>query len=503
MLRKLIRDEAPDYLLVVFDARGDHFRHRLYDGYKATRDAQPEDLSAQIPIVRELVQAHRIPLLEVEDFEADDVIATLVRRAPADAQIAIVSTDKDLMQLVGGRVVLIDGIKERRYDEKAVEERFGVPPSQLLDLRALAGDPSDNIPGVKGIGAKGAAELIREWGDLESLLAHAAEVPSKRAREALLAQIDQARLSKQLATLHDDVPLPLALGPRRAAAGSRAAARACTAARVLAPARPAPERGRSRAAGTSAPRCAASGIAGRCARRQLRALPRSRSCRLRRGRADGRLARGPRAFAQGPARRRACARGRRTSPRASSPGGRRPAAHALRGQGRAAVIGARTSPCRCGSGAVLGSPRRRDVELAAQLLIRAARAQSGSSPLGARADAATGRRAGASARARPAGGLAAAPDRRLGGCAGLRRAALEASLAGARRTGMDALPHSGASSRACSRMERAPACIDETALSQLSGLHPACRAQAHIHALAGERFLINSPKRLQRICSRS
>ena len=161
--------------------------------------------------MREILLAHRIPILEVADFEADDVIATLVRRAPADAQIAIVSTDKDLMQLVGGRVVLLDGMKERRYDEKEVEERFGVPPSQLLDLRALAGDASDNIPGVKGIGAKGAAELIREWGDLESLLAHAAEVASKRAREALLGQMEQARLSKRLATLRSDVPLPLEL----------------------------------------------------------------------------------------------------------------------------------------------------------------------------------------------------------------------------------------------------------------------------------------------------
>jgi DNA polymerase-1 len=208
MLGKVIREESPDYLLVVFDARGQNFRHQLFTDYKATRDAQPEDLSAQIPIVHELVQALQIPILEVAGFEADDVIATLVRRAPADAEIAIVSSDKDLMQLVGGRVVLLDGVKDRRYDEKEVESRFGVPPSQLLDLRALVGDTSDNIPGVSGIGAKGAAELIRRWGDLENLLAHAAEVESKRAREALLQQADRARLSKQLATLHSEVPLP-------------------------------------------------------------------------------------------------------------------------------------------------------------------------------------------------------------------------------------------------------------------------------------------------------
>jgi DNA polymerase-1 len=208
MLRKLIREEAPDALVVVFDARGRTFRHRLYPGYKASRDAQPEDLSAQIPIAREIVRAHGIPILEVPDVEADDVIATLVRSAPPDAQISIVSTDRDLMQLVGERVVLLDGIKDRRYDAKAVEERFGVPPAQVLDLRALAGDASDDIPGVKGIGAKGAAELIRQWGDLENLLAHAAELPSKRMREALTSQVEQARLSRELATLRSDVPLP-------------------------------------------------------------------------------------------------------------------------------------------------------------------------------------------------------------------------------------------------------------------------------------------------------
>jgi DNA polymerase-1 len=211
MLRKLIREEAPDYLVVVFDTRAKSFRNRLYADYKATRDAQPEDLSAQIPLTRELVRAHHVPILEVEGFEADDVIATLVRRAPEDARIAIVSTDKDLMQLVGERVVLLDGIKDRRYDAKEVEARFGVPPSQLLDLRALVGDTSDNIPGVQGIGPKGAAELIQRFGDLENLLAHTADIPCKRAREALETQAGQARLSKQLAALHSDVPLPLEL----------------------------------------------------------------------------------------------------------------------------------------------------------------------------------------------------------------------------------------------------------------------------------------------------
>ncbi len=211
MLNKVIREEAPDHVAVVFDARGKSFRHEFFPEYKANRDAQPEDLSAQMPRVRELVDAYRIPVLEVPGVEADDVIATLVEEAPDDAQIAIVSTDKDLMQLVGERVVLLDTMKDRRLDPAAVEQRFGVPPEKVLDTRALVGDPSDNIPGVKGIGEKGAAKLISEWGNLETLLTHAGDVKAKRAREALQEHAEVARLSKRLATLKRDVELPSGL----------------------------------------------------------------------------------------------------------------------------------------------------------------------------------------------------------------------------------------------------------------------------------------------------
>jgi DNA polymerase-1 len=209
MLNKVLREESPDFVAVAFDPRGGSFRKRIFDDYKAGRDAQPEDLSAQIPVVRELLEAFRIPLLEVPDFEADDVIAALVKRAPEDVRVTIISTDKDLMQLVSDRVHLLDGVGDRRYGPAEVEERFGVTPDQMLDLRALVGDPSDNIPGVKGIGAKGAAKLIDEWGTLEALIANADQVKTKRAREALLEQADQARLSKRLATLRDDIELGL------------------------------------------------------------------------------------------------------------------------------------------------------------------------------------------------------------------------------------------------------------------------------------------------------
>jgi DNA polymerase-1 len=211
MLGKVVREESPDLLVVAFDPRGGSFRRRIFEGYKATRDAQPEDLSAQIPIVRELIEAWGIPLLEVEDFEADDIIATLVEQAGPDAEVRIISTDKDLMQLVDDHVQLVDAVKDRRYGPEEVEARFGVPPAQLLDLRALVGDPSDNIPGVKGIGEKGAAKLIGEFGSLEALLDRADEVKAKRAREGLQGQRANAELSKELATLRHDVPLPVEL----------------------------------------------------------------------------------------------------------------------------------------------------------------------------------------------------------------------------------------------------------------------------------------------------
>jgi DNA polymerase-1 len=212
MLSKVLREEAPDGAVIVFDPPGKTFRHEMFADYKAGRDAMPEDLRSQIPLVRALVEAQRIPIVEVPGFEADDVIATLVTRMPAPAEVVIVSTDKDLMQLVTDRVTLLDGMRDRRYDPAAVKERFGVEPARILDVRALVGDPSDNIPGVRGIGAKGAAKLIEEWGDLDTLLANAEQVKAKRAREALLEQRDAALLSRKLSTLVCDVALSLEPG---------------------------------------------------------------------------------------------------------------------------------------------------------------------------------------------------------------------------------------------------------------------------------------------------
>jgi DNA polymerase-1 len=207
MLIKVLREEKPTHVVIASDPPGGSFRREIFPEYKAGRDAQPEDLTTQFPLVAELCAAFGVPMLEVQKFEADDVIATLVETAPEGAEVCIVSTDKDLMQLIRPGVEMLDSAKGRRIDSAAVEERFGVPPSQLLDMRALVGDPSDNIPGVKGIGEKGAAKLIKEFGDLDRLLENADQVKAKRAREGLQVYADDARLSRELSTLRGDVPL--------------------------------------------------------------------------------------------------------------------------------------------------------------------------------------------------------------------------------------------------------------------------------------------------------
>jgi DNA polymerase-1 len=207
MLIKVLREEHPTHLAIASDPRGGSFRREIFPEYKAGRDAQPEDLTVQFPIVAELCEAFGVPMIEVPNFEADDVIATLVETAPKGAEVCIVSTDKDLMQLVRPGVEMLDSGKGRRIDAAAVEERFGVPPSQLLDMRALVGDASDNIPGVKGIGEKGAAKLIQEYGTLDRVLENADQVKAKRAREGLQEHADDARLSRELSILRGDLPL--------------------------------------------------------------------------------------------------------------------------------------------------------------------------------------------------------------------------------------------------------------------------------------------------------
>jgi DNA polymerase-1 len=212
MLIKLVKDMKAPYLAVIFDAARRNFRYDIYDHYKANREDPPEDLIPQFPLFREATQAFGIPALEVEGYEADDLIATYARQAVARGQnVTIVGTDKDLMQLVNDHVRLYDPIKGKYLGAADVVEKFGVPPEQVVDVQALAGDSVDNVPGVPGIGIKTAAQLISEYGNLETLLDRAGEIKQNKRRETLLENKDKALLSKKLVTLATDAPVPLAL----------------------------------------------------------------------------------------------------------------------------------------------------------------------------------------------------------------------------------------------------------------------------------------------------
>ena len=204
--------DAPTHAAVVFDKGSHTFRNDMYDLYKANRDAMPEDLRPQMPLTRDATRAFNLACLELENYEADDIIATLARQArEAGGRCTIISSDKDLMQLVGGGVEMFDAMKNVRIDSDGVEAKFGVRPDRVVDVQALAGDSVDNIPGAPGIGIKTAALLINEFGDLETLLARATEIPQPKRRQTLIDFADQIRLSKRLVTLDDQTPLDVSL----------------------------------------------------------------------------------------------------------------------------------------------------------------------------------------------------------------------------------------------------------------------------------------------------
>ena len=216
MLVKLLDEmdgaETPTHLGVIFDASGRSFRNDIYVEYKAHRPPAPEDLVPQFPLVREAVRAFNIPAIEEKGFEADDLIATYADvAAKTGARVTIVSSDKDLMQLVGGTVDMVDTMKGKKIDVDGVIEKFGVGPERVIDVQALAGDSVDNVPGVPGIGIKTAAQLIAEFGDLDALLARAEEIKQPKRRENLVNFAEQARISRDLVTLRRDAPMPVAL----------------------------------------------------------------------------------------------------------------------------------------------------------------------------------------------------------------------------------------------------------------------------------------------------
>ncbi|MBT1074946.1 DNA polymerase I [Geobacter grbiciae] len=207
MLLKVIKDRRPDHIAVVFDAGRTTFRTELYPDYKANRSAMPDDLVPQIAPIKEMVRAFNIPVLELAGYEADDIIGTIARECEERGMEAVVVTgDKDLMQIVSEGVTLLDTMKEKASGIPEVRERFGVGPEAVIDILGLAGDTSDNIPGVPGIGEKTAIKLIQEFGSLDTLLERAGEVKGKTG-EKLREFADQARLSRQLATIVRDVPM--------------------------------------------------------------------------------------------------------------------------------------------------------------------------------------------------------------------------------------------------------------------------------------------------------
>lgn len=212
MVKRLMREKKPEYLAIAFDSRGPVFRHEIYGAYKANRPPMPDDLQVQIPYIRKFVAAANILMLEEQGVEADDIIASVVRTFTAKGhQVTIVSGDKDLLQLVGTNVVMWDPMQDKVMDRDAVFNKYAVYPDQLLELFALIGDSSDNVPGVAGIGPKTAEKLINSYGSLDGLYAHIDEVKQARIKEKLVVQKEQAYLSRELIDLKTDVSIPAEL----------------------------------------------------------------------------------------------------------------------------------------------------------------------------------------------------------------------------------------------------------------------------------------------------
>ena len=215
MLFKLLEEvrsddskNKPTHFAVIFDSARKNFRNEIYKDYKANRSEAPDDLAPQFEYIRKAVKAFNLPSIEQINYEADDLIATYAKQIISlGAKVTIISSDKDLMQLVSNKIRLFDPMKSKVIGEKEVIEKFGVKPNQVIDVQSLAGDSSDNIPGVPGIGIKTASELINKFKTLENLLKKAGEIPQKKRKETLINNKDLALISKKLVTLKDDVPI--------------------------------------------------------------------------------------------------------------------------------------------------------------------------------------------------------------------------------------------------------------------------------------------------------
>lgn len=224
MLAKLLREHVGTHIAVIFDAGAQTFRNRLYDSYKAHRPPPPDDLIPQFKLVREATEAFGVPAVELADWEADDLIAAYAKAVTdAGGQATIVSSDKDLMQLIRPGVEMLDPIKQKPIGPAEVMEKFGVTPDKMIEVQALIGDSVDNVPGVPGIGPKGAAQLINEFGDLESVLAAAPGMKPSKRRDNLIEHAEKARISRELVTLRTDTPMPLPIDQMHARPFDKAA----------------------------------------------------------------------------------------------------------------------------------------------------------------------------------------------------------------------------------------------------------------------------------------
>jgi DNA polymerase-1 len=207
MLLKVLKERQPDYLAVTFDSKAPTFRSKVYKDYKANRPSMPEGLVPQIPYIKKITRGYRIAILEMDGYEADDLIGTVAKKVGPEVDIVIITGDKDILQLVNDRIQVYDTMKEKKFGLEEVVQRFGVHPEQLVEVMGLAGDAIDNIPGIPGIGEKTAIQLIKNYGSVENLLTHVEEIPQKRLKENLKTHGDLARLSRQLATIYTDVPI--------------------------------------------------------------------------------------------------------------------------------------------------------------------------------------------------------------------------------------------------------------------------------------------------------
>ena len=212
ILIKLMQDRAPEYAAMFFDTKGPTFRHEIFKEYKANRPPMPEDMAVQIPYIKEVTAAYRLPIIELQGFEADDLIGTFARRAEDNGfSVVMVTGDKDFMQLVTDNIVIWDPMKEKTIDIQTIRDDFGVEPHQMIDVMGLSGDSADNIPGVPGIGQKTALGLIKAFGDMERLYQEVESITKKKQRENLMAFKEQALLSKNLVTIDTRVPVAAGL----------------------------------------------------------------------------------------------------------------------------------------------------------------------------------------------------------------------------------------------------------------------------------------------------